>query len=106
MTNTAALALILNLLVGSIITVNGVSANIDEIIDSAKTVTNSANVHQLSTALEIYYMDNNAYPNVSDGPALIALLTDGGYIRNEPLDASVFTYQLIKNGQDYVLKLN
>jgi len=96
----------LALLIGSVITVNGITAHVDDITASAKSAVNGANVHQMATALELYYSDHNSYPAVSGGEELVNTLEHDGYIMNRPLDASVFAYSAKDNGQNYSLKLN
>lgn len=96
----------LALLIGSVITVNGITANVDDITASAKSAVNGANVHQIATVLELYYSDHNAYPAVNGGEELVNLLEQDGYIMNRPLDASVFAYEVKDSGQNYSLKLN
>lgn len=102
---TQLLSTIIATLLGSVLMVNGVMVNTDDIINQAKASVNGANVHQLATVMEIYYMDHNTYPNVSGGEALINELETGGYIQNRPLDPSAFNYEAKLNGQDYSLKL-
>ena len=98
------LKIILSLIVGTTILVGAVAVNIDDIIADTKIVVNSANLRQLATALELYYSDNEHYPLVIGGDALIKELAS--YLRNKPLDNSVFNYEALNNGQDYDLSLN
>ena len=102
---TQLLSSIIATLLGSVLVVNGVMINTDDIINQAKASVNAANVHQLATVMEIYYMDHDTYPTVSGGEALIDTLETEGYIRNRPLDPKVFTYESKANGQDYSLAL-
>jgi len=95
----------LALLIGTIITVNGIAVAADDIINEAKSAVNGANLHQLATVLELYYSDYGYYPNVSGGEALINKLSEEGYILNQPFDSSVFQYQPTADGQDYSLSL-
>jgi hypothetical protein len=95
----------ISLLLGAIIMVGGVAVNADKIIGDAKSAVNGANLHQLATVLEIYYLDNNQYPKAESGEELVNILADGGYIKNRPLEASVFDYKTKSNGQDYSLNL-
>jgi len=74
---------------------------IDEILNDAKIVVNQANVHQIATVLELYHLNNDEYPNVANAEELIDLLQEENYIRNRPLDTSVFDYRTSANGQQY-----
>ena len=103
--NTQLLQLIISLLIGTVVTVNGVILQSEDIINSAKSAANGANLHQLATVVELYYSNHDAYPNVSGGEALVDTLESEGYIRNRPLDPTVFKYEPKNNGQDYELKL-
>ena len=94
---------ILPLIVGTTITLGGVSVGVGDIIEDAKKAVNSANVHQLSTAIELYHSENNRYPLTSGGENLINELSP--YLRNKPLDSSAFEYSSLNNGQDYDLSL-
>ncbi len=102
---TQLLSSIIATLLGSVILVNGVLLHTDDIINQAKASVNGANIHQLATVMEIYYMDHNTYPTVSGGEALIDTLESEGYLRSRPLDANVFKYESKDNGQDYSLAL-
>ena len=102
---TQLLSSIIATLLGSVLVVNGVLVNTDDIINQAKASVNGANIHQLATAVEIYYMDHNSYPKVSGGEALIETLESEGYINNRPLDPKVFQYEIKNGGEDYSLAL-
>ncbi len=104
--STSLLQTIISLFIGTIITVNGIAVHSEDIINSAKSAANGANMHQLATVIELYYSDHNEYPNVSGGTALIDTLEQNGYIRNRPLDAKAFQYEPENNAQDYTLTLN
>ncbi len=97
------LQILIALTIGTFVTVNGMTAKADTILDSAKSVANSANVHQLSTAVELYYLDHNKYPPATDGSELVDILVSENYIKGRPLDAKAFTYQATKNGADFIL---
>lgn len=88
-------------LIGGTIMVNGVLLKAEDIIASAESAANAANVHQIDTALELYYSDHNNYPQVADASAMIDELYDEGYIRSKPLDSTVFEYSAKAGGQDY-----
>lgn len=99
------LATLFATIAGTTLIINGLSVNVNDILANARRVVDQANVYQFSTALELYYSDHDTYPNVSDGTALVELLESEKYIRNRPLDPSVYQYQLLDNGSDYSLTL-
>jgi len=94
-----------SLLLGAMITINGVAIDPNKIINDAITVTNAANIHQIATVLEVYYMDHDKYPQVSTGKELIDTFEAEGYIQNRPADPSIFIYEATNNAQNYKLKL-
>ncbi len=85
--------------------VNTTEMHAEDITKTAILAVNGANVHQLTTALELYYSDHGSYPQVADASAMIDELYGKEYIRNKPLDAGAFEYAARNNGQDYSLKL-
>jgi hypothetical protein len=93
------------LLLGTVITVNGVVVNSEDLVASAKEAANGANLHQIATVLEVYYSDHDSYPTVSDAEALINLFENEGYILNRPLDPNVFAYEATIGGQNYKLSI-
>lgn len=95
----------ISLIIGSVIVVGGVTANTDDILAEATSAVNRLNVHQIATALELYYSDHTSYPMVEGGEAMIETLYDERYIMNKPLDPSVFEYQPASDGQDYTFSL-
>jgi hypothetical protein len=99
------LSIIIPVLIGSVIMVNGVLVKSDVLIASAKVAANEMNVHQLDNAIELYYSDHDHYPPVSGGEALTNLLLDENYIRNKPLDPSALNYESSGNNQNYSLTL-
>ena len=72
-------------------------------LDKMQKVINLADKHQLATALEIYYYDNNSYPNISGGIELVGLLAEENYIRQPKIDGDFFNYEILDNGQNYKL---
>lgn len=90
-------------LIGGTIMVNGVLLKGEDIMASATSAANTANVHQFATVLELYYSDHNTYPQVTGGAAMIDELYDEGYLRSKPLDSTVFEYSPKEGGQDYSL---
>lgn len=103
--NNTLLETLIATLVGSIITIGSLSMPAEDIIKSATSATNGANLHQIATVLELYYSDHQSYPLATDGQKLIDELKAQDYIRTVPLDASVFIYAAKDNGQDYSLRL-
>jgi competence protein ComGC len=87
------------------IAVNGMTMNASDILDSATAVTNGANVHQLATALEMYNLDHNSYPEVNDGTQMINILFNEGYIKSKPANPAAFAYNSKLSGNDYALSL-
>ncbi len=104
--NNALLQILITGLIGTTITIGTTAMRAEDIVDSAKSAANTANVHQIATVLELYYDDHQTYPDVDTGPELIDELVAGNYLRSRPLDASVFAYTPRDNGQDYALTLN
>lgn len=100
------LAVLAIILAGAVITVNGFVMKTEDVFDAAHASVNQANVHQIATVLELYYLDHDQYPEVSGGTELVDLLQDESYIKNRPIDPSVFEYESIRNGHDYKLSLN
>ena len=92
-------------LIGTTILVNGVSIKTDDIMQSARTAVNQANIHQIRNALELYYLDENHYPNVDNSADLISLLEGKHYLLSRPQDVGVIKYSVSDNGQDYELNL-
>lgn len=82
--------------------------------DKAKRVKAQADLHELQTALDRYYLDNGYYPTSDQGlPALVsrpsggrvpANYEDGGYIQRVPLDPWGNRYFYQSDGNGYVLK--
>ncbi len=64
---TALVSTLLSVTLGSVMIINGVAVNSGDLVASAHSAVNSANVHQFATVLELYYSDHNQYPNVSGG---------------------------------------
>ena len=94
------------LLVGAMVTINGVAISPEKIMADANTAVNGANIHQIATVLELYYMDHDKYPQVSGGEELINVFEEEGYIQTKPIDAKVFSYEPTDNAQNYKLSLN
>lgn len=73
------------------------------LIKSANQTINTANIFQISQALELYYFDNEHYPATTDSQALFKALSP--YLRKQPNDAGVFVYEPTDFGQNYHLDL-
>ncbi len=76
-----------------------------DLTHGTNSVVASANLHQLATALDVYYAVHQTYPQTSGGEALVNTLFDENYIRNKPINPSQFAYEPLHGGQDYSLKL-
>lgn len=100
---TKIISIIIPIIIGSVIMVNGVMIKSSNALASARIAANQVNVHELDNALEFYYFDHNQYPPVSGGEALAQILFDGGYIRNKPMDSSEINYEPKDNNQNYSL---
>lgn len=94
------------ILTASVIEIGGVMVKSDDLVADARVVVSQGNRWQLSTALELYYLDHNRYPLDQNAESMIHTLSDEGYIRNEPIDTSVFEYYPVQNAQEYVLKIH
>jgi general secretion pathway protein G len=82
--------------------------------DKAKVTKAEADISEIKTALDRYYLDNGYYPTSDQG--LTALVTaptsgqipsnyeDGGYIEKLPLDPWGTPYFYQSDGNSYVLK--
>jgi len=99
------ITILIALSIGSAILVNGVNLNTKDIVDTTKIVVNQTNLHQLKTALELYYLDYNKYPLANDSAALIDTLTEKGYLEDNTLEANIFNYTALKDGQNYDLEI-
>jgi len=94
------------LLAGVTLTVNGFTVNATDILAEANLSAGQANISQFRTALDLYCIDHGQYPKVYGGADMIDILESEKYIReNGPLNADIFDYQVIDNGQDYLLEL-
>jgi hypothetical protein len=92
-------------IIGSFIVINGIVISGSDILDSAYSAANGANLHQLATVVEIYYLDHNEYPEVSGGDELATLFFEEGYIKSNLSNAEIFDYESSANGQDYILNI-
>jgi len=82
--------------------------------DKAKRTKATADLAELKTALDRYYLDNGSYPTTDQGlQALVTVPTsgripanyeEGGYIQRVPPDPWGSNYVYQSNGSSYVLK--
>ena len=98
--------MLISTLIGSTVIVGGISLSSQDIVNSAQSATNSVNIHQIATVLELYYSDHQRYPNATNAEKLIDELVKQDYVRTRPIDESVFHYTSKSNGQDYSLTLD
>lgn len=86
---------------GLVLIAGVLSSNIDNILNDTKTAANSANIHQLTTALEMYYSEHDHYPITTVNDRLLAELEP--YLRNEPAGLKDLIYGPANDGQNYKL---
>ncbi len=82
--------------------------------EKAKRTKAEADIAELKTALDRYYLDNGQYPTTEQGlQALVTAPTsgpvpanyeDGGYVQQIPLDPWGHAYVYQSDGNSYVLK--
>jgi len=99
------------LIIGLLATI--VVQNLRSATDKAKRVKAQADISQIKSALDRYYLDAGSYPTSDQGlPALIAAPTNGTdpkdwagpYIERIPLDPWGHTYVYQSDGNEYLLK--
>ncbi|TRZ80282.1 hypothetical protein D4R86_04575 [bacterium] len=93
-------------LIGTAVIVNGVTLNTQDIIDETKSVVNSANLHQITTALEVYYINKGHYPTENNSAMMLTTLKLLRYLITLPENAESFYYESLNSGQDYILEFN
>lgn len=94
------------LLIGITFAINGVTVKADDLLASASSAANKANIYQFRTALDLYYIDHNNYPDVANADEMINILKSENYIiDNSPVKPESFNYQSENNGQNYLLEL-
>lgn len=104
--STTLLEMIITMLIGGTVLVGGITVHAEDIIKSARSAANGANLHQLQTALALYYFDHSAYPDVTGGAALAGALTSAGYIQpSDTFDSSPFNYASKNGAQNYTLSI-
>src|SRR5215469_4173364 len=99
------------LIIGLLATI--VVQNLRSATDKAKRVKAQADISQLKSALDRYYLDAGSYPTSDQGlPALIAAPNNGNvagdwggpYIERIPLDPWGHPYFYQSDGNEYLLK--
>jgi len=91
------------------IMVGGVSVKVSDIMAEAHDVQRMANLRQMVTALEIYYLDYQKYPQVSESDSqsrwdkLISEFEDGNYLGSFPTQPENYDYKDSDGG--YILKV-
>lgn len=99
------LGAILISLAGSVVVVSGTSMDVASIFNTSKQVASEANLHQIRTALKVYYLEQGHYPKVNLGDELIDLLESKSYISDKPGEFTDFEYAVLGGGWDYELSL-
>jgi general secretion pathway protein G len=101
------------LIIGLLATI--VVQNLRSATDKAKRVKAQADISQIKSALDRYYLDAGSYPTSDEGlPALVAAPTStsgndprdwgGPYIEKIPLDPWGHPYVYQSDGNEYLLK--
>ncbi len=90
--------------------IGGISVKASDILSEARDVAHLANLRQLATVLELYYVDHQQYPQASAAAAgerfetLLSELND--YLINKPLEKEKYDYAVSDNSQNYLLKVS
>lgn len=101
--------LVVSLAMVSVI-VGGIPVVIGETLNDAKDIQRIANLRQLATTLELYYLDNQNYPQIAGASSnerfsdLLFQLSD--YLASFPTGKRNYDYQDLNSGQNYILKVN
>ena len=103
--NTIFSIIIALMIIGGVVVVAGREMNIKDILSATETATNQANLHQLSTALELYYLTEGKYPEASNSGAFSDILFEKGYLTKKLENTDDFLYEARNDGQDYSLKI-
>jgi len=93
-------------LIGAAIVVNGVTLNTHDIINETKSVVNNTNLHQITTAIEVYYLNKGHYPTANNSAMMFTALKLSRYLITLPENAESFYYEPLNDGQDYILEFN
>jgi len=97
------LSFLISALIGTTVIVNGVALSSEEILNETKGVVDEANIHQIETALEVYYINKSHYPLVSSGDDMLAELLSTGYLRRVSDNIATFSYDATNQGETYSL---
>ncbi len=88
-------------LMGTSLLIGGHMLDSSKIIASAWEASNLANRHQIRTVLELYYLDNNEYPESKNASELFDELYKKGYIEEKPVNPEAFEYRTENSYQNY-----
>ena len=97
------LSFLIALLIGSTVIVNGVSLNAEDIIGETQRIVDETNIHQIRTALEIYYINHNHYPNVFNKDDMLTELLSNHYLYKISDNLINFSYSVDNQGESYDL---
>jgi len=92
------------------IMIGGVSVKVSDIMAEAHDVQKMANLRQIVTALEIYHLDYQKYPQVSGNDSqsrwnrLISEFENGNYLGSLPTKPENYDYKDLDGGQNYILR--
>lgn len=101
---------LLALMATASVVIGGVSVSAQGLVDNAKDVQGIANLRQMVTASELYYLDNSSYPQTGGDSSqerweeLIQELETGGYLASLPTPNDSYDYQVFNEGESYVLR--
>ncbi len=95
------MTIIIPAIIGSSLLIGASTIQNSDIINSAWAAANLANRHQIRTVLELYYLDNNKYPEASNAPELFEILYSNGYIEEKPINPDSFHYTVLDRGEKY-----
>lgn len=99
------MAKLISLIVSGTILAIVMGSGIGNILSQTQKTVDGGNIHQLATAVEMYYYDHGNYPEVSNGTELVNLLQKENYLQSTKLTGDQFRYSAAANGEKYELKL-
>ncbi len=91
--------------------IGGISVKADDIINQAYDVQSIANLRQLTTALQIYHLEHNSFPQVNSSNAqdrwqeLMAEMEQGKYLASFPEEPERYDYLDFNQAGNYILKV-
>ncbi len=106
----SAIGLLLVLSTSSLV-IAGVSIKSQDIISAAQNVQGIANLKQFSTALELYYSNNQTYPQITGDSSLerwedlIEILKKEHLLASMPTRNENYDYQDLNSGQNYLIRV-